>query len=81
MDRSIRRRREDVSAKDARTVEDAVELNVSLPHAGRRQQSASLERRMCSCFDVKKAGKHIVNTTGPTDVIMKLFGPDRPTAL
>jgi hypothetical protein len=32
-------------------------------------------------FTVKAAGKHIVDTAGPTDVVMKLFGPDSPTAL
>ena len=32
-------------------------------------------------FTVRTAGKHIVDTAGPTDVVMKLFGPDRPTAL
>ncbi|MBE0548700.1 MAG: peptidase [Rubrivivax sp.] len=32
-------------------------------------------------FTVKTAGKHVVDTAGPTDVVMKLFGPDSPTAL
>ncbi|MCY1549564.1 hypothetical protein D9M68_857380 [compost metagenome] len=26
-------------------------------------------------------GTHIVDTRGPTDVVMKLFGPDSPTAV
>jgi hypothetical protein len=66
--------------RDARTVEDAVELNVSAT----RRTSAAIGKpgeEDVFVFRVKKAGKHIVNTTGPTDVIMKLFGPDRPTAL
>ena len=32
-------------------------------------------------FAVKTAGKHVVYTAGPADVVMKLFGPDSPTAL
>ena len=32
-------------------------------------------------FDVKTGGRYVVDTRGPTDVVMKLFGPDSPTAL
>jgi hypothetical protein len=32
-------------------------------------------------FQVKTAGFHTIDTRGPTDVVMKLFGPDSPTAL
>ena len=32
-------------------------------------------------FTAKTTGKHIVDTRGPTDMVMKLFGPDSPTAL
>jgi hypothetical protein len=32
-------------------------------------------------FNVKKAGRHVIDTRGPTDVVLKLFGPDNPTAL
>ena len=32
-------------------------------------------------FQVKTGGTHIVDTRGPTDVVMKLFGPDSPTAV
>jgi len=32
-------------------------------------------------FRVKTGGPHIIDTRGPTDVVMKLFGPDSPTAL
>jgi hypothetical protein len=31
-------------------------------------------------FKVTKAGKHVVDTNGPTDVVMTLFGPDNPTS-
>lgn len=30
-------------------------------------------------FTVKTEGKYIIDTRGPTDVVMKLFGPDNPT--
>lgn len=32
-------------------------------------------------FDVKAGGRYVVDTRGPTDVVMKLFGPDSATAL
>jgi hypothetical protein len=32
-------------------------------------------------FTVKTGGPHIIDTRGPTDVVMKLFGPDSPTAV
>lgn len=32
-------------------------------------------------FTVAQAGRHIVDTRGPSDVVMKLFGPDLPTRL
>ena len=32
-------------------------------------------------FQVKKAGRHVIDTRGNTDVVLQLFGPDNPTAL
>jgi hypothetical protein len=32
-------------------------------------------------FRVEAAGRHVIDTRGPTDVVMKLFGPNQPTAL
>jgi hypothetical protein len=32
-------------------------------------------------FVVKTAGRYVIDTTGPTDVVMKLFGPNSKTAL
>jgi len=32
-------------------------------------------------FRVAQPGRYVVDTRGPTDVYMKLFGPDSPTAL
>lgn len=32
-------------------------------------------------FTVTTGGRYVIDTRGPTDVVMKLFGPDSPTAL
>jgi hypothetical protein len=32
-------------------------------------------------FRAERDGHYVVDTRGPTDVVMKLFGPDLPTAL
>ena len=32
-------------------------------------------------FNATKAGRHVIDTRGPTDIVMKLFGPDNPTAV
>lgn len=66
--------------RDARTVDDAVELKVT----AKRRTTASIGmpgEEDIYVFHVARAGKHIINTAGPTDVMMKLFGPDHPTAL
>jgi len=33
------------------------------------------------CFTVATPGRHLMDTRGPTDVVMKLFGPEQPTRL
>ncbi len=66
--------------KTGPTVADATPLVVNAP----RRTSAAIgkfgEEDLFS-FDVATAGRHIVDTRGPTDVVMKLFGPDSHTAL
>ena len=64
--------------KTAPTVADAVELKVN---ASRRTKAAigkpgeeDLYR-----FTVTEGGKHVIDTKGPTDLVMKLFGPDSQT--
>jgi Bacterial pre-peptidase C-terminal domain/Astacin (Peptidase family M12A) len=32
-------------------------------------------------FTVKTDGRYVIDTEGPTDIVMKLFGPNNPTAL
>lgn len=66
--------------KKAPTVDAATELVV---HA-RRRTAASIGRfgeEDLYRFDLTQAGRHVVDTQGPSDVVMKLFGPDLPTAL
>jgi hypothetical protein len=66
--------------KPAPTVVDAKEIKVGAT----RRTSASIgqfgEEDLFQ-FTVTVGGPHIADTRGPTDVVMKLFGPDSPTAL
>ena len=66
--------------KSAPTILDAKELKVG---ATRRTAAAigQAGEEDLFRFQVKTSGTHIVDTRGPTDVVMKLFGPDSPTAL
>ena len=66
--------------KSAPTVDDATALVINAP----RRTAASIGRfgeEDLFRFDVAEAGRHLIDTRGPTDVVMKLFGPDQPTAL
>jgi len=66
--------------KTAPTVIDAKPLTVG----ARRRTAASIgtvgEEDLFT-FAVTRGGTHIIDTRGPTDVVMKLFGPDSPTAV
>ena len=66
--------------KSAPTILDAKELKVG---ATRRTAAAigQAGEEDLFRFQVKTSGTHIVDTRGPTDVVMKLFGPHSPTAL
>ncbi len=66
--------------KAAPTITDAQEIVVN---ATRRTAAAigKAGEEDLFRFQVKTAGTHIVDTRGPTDVVMKLFGPDSPTAV
>jgi len=66
--------------KAAPTVVDATALEVN----ARRRTAASIGKfgeEDLFTFQVATPGKHVIDTRGPTDVVMKLFGPDSPTAL
>ncbi|WP_418314857.1 M12 family metallopeptidase [Piscinibacter sakaiensis] len=64
--------------KTAPTVDDAVELTVD----ARRRTRASIGKpgeEDLFRFRVDNGGRYIIDTQGPTDVVMKLFGPDSKT--
>ena len=66
--------------KSAPTVDDATELTVNAS----RRTSASIGRfgeEDLFTFIVTRPGRHVIDTRGPTDLVIKLFGPDSPTAL
>ena len=66
--------------KAAPTVVDATPLEVN----ARRRTQASIGKfgeEDLFTFQADTAGRHVVDTRGPTDVVMKLFGPDSTTAL
>lgn len=62
------------------TVDAPTEVAVDAP----RRTAASIGKfgeADLFAFNVTKAGRHVIDTRGPTDVVMTLFGPDNPTAL
>ena len=64
--------------KTAPTVADAVELKVN----ARRRTTAAIGKpgeEDLFRFSVVEGGKHVIDTKGPTDLVMKLFGPDSQT--
>jgi hypothetical protein len=66
--------------KTAPTVDAATPLQVG----ARRRTAASIGKfgeEDLFRFSVATPGHHVVDTRGPTDVVMKLFGPDLPTLL
>lgn len=62
------------------TVSDATELKVN---AQRRTQAAigKVGEEDLFRFTASADGQYVIDTRGPTDVVMKLFGPDSETAL
>ncbi|MDH5538495.1 MAG: M12 family metallopeptidase [Rhizobacter sp.] len=66
--------------KTAPTIVDAREIKVG----AKRRTAASIGRvgeEDLFWFNAKAGGPHVVDTRGPTDVVMKLFGPDSPTSV
>jgi len=66
--------------KTAPTVVDAVALKVNAT----RRTSASIGKpgeEDLYKFNVASGGTHIVDTRGPTDIVMKLFGPNSHTSV
>lgn len=66
--------------KAAPTVDAATPLQVN----ARKRTAASIGRfgeEDLFRFTADRAGHYVIDTRGPTDVVMKLFGPDLPTRL
>lgn len=66
--------------KTAPTIDAAARLVVN----ARRRTASSIGRfgeEDLFRFTVDRPGHHVVDTRGPTDIVMKLFGPDLPTRL
>ena len=61
-------------------VADAVELKVNAKAATQASIGKAMEEDLFT-FTVTSGGRHTVETSGPTDVVMKLFGPNSQTAL
>jgi hypothetical protein len=66
--------------KTGTTVVDATPLEVN---AGRRTQASigKIGEEDLFRFTAAADGRYVVDTSGPTDVVMKLFGPGSETAL
>ena len=64
----------------APTVDTAIPLTIN---AGKRTQAAigKFGEEDLYRFKVVDQGRYIIDTAGPTDVVMKLFGPNKPTLL
>jgi Astacin (Peptidase family M12A) len=66
--------------RSAPTVDDATPLAIN----ARRRTAARIGQfgeEDLFRFTVTAEGPHVLDTRGPTDVVMKLFGPDEPTRL
>ena len=66
--------------KTAPTVADAVEIKVNATKRTAASIGKAGEEDLFR-FTVATGGSHVIDTRGPTDVVMKLFGPDSPTAV
>jgi hypothetical protein len=64
--------------KTAPTVVDATELKVNAARRTKASIGKPGEEDLYK-FTVTTAGDHIIDTKGPTDVVMRLFGPDSQT--
>ena len=76
----VHRRRQDVP-EDRPTVDDADRARKSTRRAAQPASIGKVGEEDLFTFTAAKDGRHVVDTTGPTDVVMKLFGPNSHTAL
>jgi len=66
--------------RNAPTVSEATELKVN----SSKRTTAAIGRfgeEDLFAFQVQRPGRYVIDTKGPSDLVMKLFGPDSPTAL
>jgi hypothetical protein len=61
-------------------VDDATELTVNARSRTRAEIGAFGEEDLFT-FTAEASGRYVVDTRGSSDLVMKLFGPDSPTAL
>jgi len=66
--------------KTAATASGAVDLQVNAPRGTAASIGQPGEEDLFK-FQVTSAGVHIIDTLGPTDVVMKIYGPNSPTTL
>ena len=66
--------------RDAPTVDDAVAVTVGASRRTKATIGKAGEEDLF-VFEVTREGRHTIDTRGPTDVVMKLFGPDSRTDL
>jgi hypothetical protein len=66
--------------KTAPTIAEATELEVNAKR-GTAALIGEFGEEDLFTFVVTRAGRHVVETRGPTDVVMKLFGPNKSTSL
>jgi len=66
--------------KTAPTVSDAKELKVNATRRTAATIGKAGEEDLYK-FTVSTGGRHVIDTRGPTDVVMKLFGPGSQTSL
>ncbi len=66
--------------KTAPTVDDATEIKVNATKRTPASIGKAGEEDLFK-FTVTKGGDHVIDTSGNTDVVMKLFGPDSQTSL
>lgn len=64
--------------KTGPTVLDAVDLKVGAARRTAARIGQAGEEDLFR-FEVKEGGNHVIDTKGPTDVVMRLFGPDSHT--
>ena len=76
---AVRRRREDVS-QDRRHGLHATELEVNAK-TRTKASIGKLGEEDLFRFTAASDGRYVIDTRGPTDVVMKLFGPNSQTAL